>query len=171
MEGYLEHLIKYNQSANKQVIKILAELDEADRILDRKSYFKSLQGLLEHIAGAELSLQKIIKASCPEISGLIHKYLEYTSEQVKTSFTDFSELKVAIETLDSAFLEMVGSLTDEDLKKTVSFIRPQFKLEYQLGVFIIQYANHGTHHRGQISQILDEMGIDNNFSSIAPHYD
>ncbi len=25
---------------------------------------------------------------------------------------------------------------------------------------------HGVHHRGQISQILDEMGVDNNFSGI-----
>jgi uncharacterized damage-inducible protein DinB len=29
-----------------------------------------------------------------------------------------------------------------------------------------QLIAHGTHHRGQISQVLDELGIDNNYSGI-----
>lgn len=171
MKEHLVHLMKYNQSANKQVIKLLAELDESDRLLDRKSYFKSLNGLLEHIVGGALYFQKFIKTSYPEIGGLNHKYMEYKIESGKENSPGFSELQTALETLDSASVEMVGSLTDEDLNKTICLTFPQAKLEYPMAVLIMQYANHGTHHRGQISQILDEMGIDNNFSSIAPQYE
>jgi uncharacterized damage-inducible protein DinB len=94
--------------------------------------------------------------------------MEYKIEPGKS---DFYELQTMLEILDNAFIEMVEALTDEDLKKTVSLNLPNIKLDYPLGVFIMQYANHGTHHRGQISQILDEMNIGNDFSSIAPQYD
>ncbi|HEX9060324.1 MAG TPA: DinB family protein [Clostridia bacterium] len=171
MKEYLIHLMKYNQSADRQVIKLLSELSDSDRQSDRKSYYKSLQGLLEHIAGGALFLQKLIKASCPEVGGLNHKYIDYRLDPGNNTFQDFSEIQAALETLDSAFVEMVESVTDEDLKKIVLFNLPKIKLEYPLGIFIMQYLNHGTHHRGQISQILDEMGIDNNFSSIAPQYE
>ncbi len=168
MKEYLVHLIKYNRSANQQVTRLLAELDESDRTIDRKSYYNSLHGLFEHIVGAALYLQKIIKASCPEIRGLDHRYMGFDARPGQNSFP---ELQGALEALDTAFVEMVESLSDEDLKKTILFNLPQVKLEYSMAIFIMQYANHGTHHRGQISQILDEMGIDNNFSSIAPQYD
>ncbi|MDP4183491.1 MAG: DinB family protein [Bacillota bacterium] len=171
MKEYLVHLMKYNQSANNQVIKLLADLNESDRNLDRKSYYKSLQGLFEHIVGAELFLQKIIKASLPEISGLDHKYMDFKLEPGNSILHNFSELKTALETFDSALIEMTESLKDEDMEKIVLFNHPKIKLEYKLGVIIMQCANHGTHHRGQISQILDEMGIDNNFSSILPKYE
>jgi uncharacterized damage-inducible protein DinB len=168
MKEYLVHLIKYNQSANNQVIRLLSELDESERTLDRKSYYKSLHGLLDHIAGGALFFQRAIKASYPEVGGLDHKYFERKTEHGKINFPSFTELKTAIETLDSSFVKMVESLNDEDLKKTVTITH--INKEFSLGVFIMQYANHGTHHRGQISQILDEMGIDNNFSNIAPQY-
>jgi uncharacterized damage-inducible protein DinB len=29
-----------------------------------------------------------------------------------------------------------------------------------------QILTHGTHHRGQLSQVLDELKIDNNYSGI-----
>ncbi|KNY28299.1 DinB family protein [Pseudobacteroides cellulosolvens] len=171
MKEYLIHLMKYNQSADRQVIKLLTGLSEEDRTQDRKSHFKSLQGIFEHIVGGALFFQKIIKESCPEINGLNHKYLDLKIEPGKDDTIDFVELRAALEVLDGAFVEMVESLSDEDLKKTIYFNLPQVKLEFSLGVFIMQYSNHGTHHRGQISQILDEMGIENNFSSIAPHYE
>lgn len=170
MKEYLVHLMKYNQSADRQVIKLLAELSEGDRIQERKSYYKSLQGIFEHIVGGALFFQKIFKESCPEIDGLNHKYMDFKIEQGESP-KDFFELQAALEVLDGAIVDVVESLNDEDLKKTIYFNLPQVKLEFSLGVFIMQYSNHGTHHRGQISQILDEMGIENNFSSIAPHYE
>ena len=111
------------------------------------------------------------RISCPDLSGLSHSYMDYKTERGKLNFPDFSELQKAIETLDNAFVEMVASLSDEDLSRTVTFTTTRGTAEYALCIFIMQYANHGTHHRGQISQILDEMGVENNFSGIAPKYD
>jgi uncharacterized damage-inducible protein DinB len=171
MIEYHLHLIKYNREANKKVIEVLEVLSEEDRMCDRKSFYKSLHGLLDHIVVSSLYLQKLIKSSCPLLSGLEGNYLNYKLERGKINFPDFSELKAALEAIDAGFEEMLNSINDEDLNKVVKLTRPDITIEYTLGVFILQYANHGIHHRGQISQILDEMGIENNFANLYPKYE
>ena len=113
----------------------------------------------------------MIKSSCPELSGLAINYMDRNLEYGKINFSDFSELKVALEASDNGFEEMLNSLNDVDLKRVVNFTTRGGTIEYTLGILILQYANHGIHHRGQISQILDEMGIENNFSIFSPKYD
>ena len=171
MKEYQLHLIKYNREANKKVLLVLGEIKEEDRQCDRKSYFKSLHGILDHVASSAVFLHKLVKASCPELGGLALDYLNYKTEHGKINFPVFSELKAAIEALDLGFEEMVNSLNDEDLKKIIKFTTPRGTTEYTLGIFIFQYVNHGIHHRGQIAQILDEMGIENNFSAFSPKYE
>jgi uncharacterized damage-inducible protein DinB len=58
-------------------------------------------------------------------------------------------------------------LTDKDLDSLVDiewFGGNPAKVP--LGYLVHSQFNHGTHHRGQISQVLDSMKIEHDFSSI-----
>lgn len=171
MKEYLLLLTKYNHDANSKVVKILENLSENERKLDRKSFYVSLHGLLDHIAASTLFFQRMIKASFPEASSLSHKYLNFQNERGKMAFPDFNELKAALTVLDNAFIEFANTLSDEDVNKPVAFPTPSGMANHTLSLVLFKFINHGTHHRGQISQILDELNIDNDFSGIAANYD
>ena len=69
--------------------------------------------------------------------------------------------------LMKATVDFVAGLAESDLAIPVKVAwfggKPDaVPLHYLLSMTVI----HGTHHRGQISQILDEMGIDHNFSGL-----
>lgn len=170
MKEYLLLLAKYNRDADSKVLKILEGMTDEDRTVDRKSFFKSLHGLLDHMASVDVVYQGRIRSSYGNLSGLSHKFSDNKIDFGKVNFPEFSELKAALETLDNAFIEAVSALADEDFNKIITFSTPRGDVSIKLGLLLLRYINHGTHHRGQISQILDELKIDNDFSSIAPNY-
>jgi uncharacterized damage-inducible protein DinB len=69
--------------------------------------------------------------------------------------------------LDKLIIDFVEELKDEDLGKSIVRIaRNGDKTEKLFWKSIIHMFNHQTHHRGQISQILDEMKIRNDYSNM-----
>jgi uncharacterized damage-inducible protein DinB len=85
----------------------------------------------------------------------------------KLNEEQWKELYKLLETVDKAFVDFISSLSEAD------FIVPipinwyggnpaEVPLSFMLQNLIV----HGTHHRGQISQILDSLKIDNDYSGI-----
>jgi uncharacterized damage-inducible protein DinB len=79
----------------------------------------------------------------------------------------WKKLGERLEAVDSAYVAMAEALSESDLKQPV-------KVEWfggnpdsvPLSFMLSQLLVHNTHHRGQISQVLDSLKIDNNFSGI-----
>jgi uncharacterized damage-inducible protein DinB len=87
----------------------------------------------------------------------------------KDSLTEaqWKSLGTLLETVDRGLVDFAGALGDGDLEVPVNVNwyggkPPSVPLEYML----YNLTAHGTHHRGQISQILDELKIDNDYSGI-----
>jgi len=76
-----------------------------------------------------------------------------------------------VEIIDTAMIDFVTLITEEELDKSIP-VTSFNGVENQFVWFIlIQCFTHATHHRGEISQILDEMGIENDFSGLKQKYD
>jgi uncharacterized damage-inducible protein DinB len=160
---------KYNQAGNKKIFEILSGISNEEREKDKGSYYGSLSGLMRHIIGGTGFFLSIFKpvfagnaAALKAIEGLPIKL-----DEGQLSESQWKELGGKLNAVDAAYVSMAGALSEADLKLPV-------KLEWYGGnpdsvpvsFMLSQLLVHNTHHRGQISQILDSLKIDNDYSGI-----
>ncbi len=159
---------KYTQKADASVIALLDGLSEEARNEDRKSYYKSLSGLASHAFGAVSFFHEVLRKALPAASSALKATEGLMAPKGDSLSADqWSELKKIAAVSDQATVDYVAGLADSDFLQPVKVDwfrgKPEaVPLYYLLSIII----SHGIHHRGQISQILDEMGIENNFSML-----
>ena len=170
MKDQLLLLSKYNCFTDNEVIKLLNQMDDIERLKDRKSFVASLHGLLDHIFEATLYFQKQIKNSFFSLDCLNHKFISFETVYKKINLINFKELSEAITIIDNAFIDFLTAVTEEELNKLIPVISFDGVDNQFVWFILIQCFTHETHHRGEISQILDEMGIENDYSGIKQKY-
>jgi uncharacterized damage-inducible protein DinB len=149
-------------------------MSNKEREMNRSSFYGSLSGLLRHIVGGTKFFLGMYKAALAE--GAAFKALSavdgasFTAEGELTEI-QWKELGAALETVDAAYVNMAEALTEADMSRPV-------KIDWYggnpasvpLSFMLSQLVVHNTHHRGQISQILDSLKIDNDYSGIGAEF-
>ncbi|MDR1025558.1 MAG: DinB family protein [Treponema sp.] len=160
---------KYNQEANQNILDLLNKLSNDEREKDRGSYYHSLSGLVRHIGGGSLFFAGLLRGALGSaaaarplaaLDGISFPEGPLSEAQWKKAAADFK-------TVDQALVDFAGALTSADLAAPV-------KLDWYggnpadvpLSFMFYQLTVHNTHHRGQVSQVLDELKIDNDYSGI-----
>jgi len=161
---------KYNEEANKTVAGILNKLSNDDREKDRKSYYKSLSGLFRHNFGGTVYFLSLfidaVKDNAEAIKALeplakIENFTGKLSEAQWKKVVSFSKIA------DKAMVDFINALKDKDFEVPVKLGWYKGKPPtVPLWFMLQQHAVHSSHHRGQISQILDSLKIDNDYSGI-----
>jgi uncharacterized damage-inducible protein DinB len=163
-------IAKYNEETNKTIAGILGKLSNEDREKNRKSYFGSLSGLFRHIIGSTCYFLSLFQSAVPDNAEAQKtlKPLEKIGElKGKLNEGQWKKLVSDAKIVDKAFVEFINALADEDLKAQVNINWYKGKpASVPLRFMFQQHTVHNTHHRGQISQILDSMEIPNDFSGI-----
>jgi uncharacterized damage-inducible protein DinB len=161
---------RYNREANKTIVSLLKELPHDEREKDRGSFYKSLSGLLVHTLGGTKFFLGMFKTAVPHNAAAVKAADAVDGialPEGKLSEAQWKQLQADIAAADDAYVNVVAALTDADLKAPL-------KLDWYDGnpasvplFFMLQQLTaHGTHHRGQISQILDALNIANDYSGI-----
>ena len=124
-------------------------------------YFKSLGEILDHIYVTENNWMKyLLKCSQAHIT------LDIELNIIDHNKMHFSEVQTFLserEILDNLIIQFFSSVKEEFLiEKEAKEISGSF-VPWEP---VIHLFNHQAHHRGQISHILDEIGIENDYSSI-----
>jgi uncharacterized damage-inducible protein DinB len=156
---YASVLAHYNHEANSNMAAVLDKLSEAELSRDRKSYYKSLLGLFSHIAGGEIFMLKNIKAALPGKTFLAVPVLDAELQPGKPAFADYASCKKALDELDAALIAVSESLSDKELEVVGEIHGRQQSVLKSLASAMA----HAAHHRGEVAQILDEMGVENDF--------
>jgi uncharacterized damage-inducible protein DinB len=160
----------YNKAADRAFMAILNGLSNDEREQDRGSYYKSLAGLAAHILGGTVHFLGSFKDAVAQ-NAAAAKALA-TLQTIALSKGPFSEaqwkqLAADFETADNAYVDFAKALTEAELQTSVKMPWPKDNpASVPLFFLLNQVTTHGTHHRGQISQILDAMKIDNNYSGM-----
>ncbi|MDR2553182.1 MAG: damage-inducible protein DinB [Treponema sp.] len=170
MKEIFEMYAKYNQAGNKGIYDLLTKLDNEDREKDRGSYYGSLSGLLRHVMGGTFFFMGMYKSALTGNAGA-QKALASLEGIVlpegKLSGAQWKELGSLLEKIDAAYVGMAAALEEANLKAPVKIEwyggNPA---EVPLSFLLHQLVVHNTHHRGQISQILDSLQIKNDYSGI-----
>ncbi|MDR3163428.1 MAG: DinB family protein [Helicobacteraceae bacterium] len=156
---------RQNGEANRTLLRILETLSEEE--LNRsRGYYGSLLGSLRHILGAEHFFLSLFRQTLAK-NGDAQRILNFLDDARQPDGLTLSELKEPFARADDALIVLLEELNNEDLKTPVKTewyggnpdIVPLFFMLQQL-------TSHGIHHRGQISQVLDDLKVENNYSAL-----
>ncbi|MCL2129496.1 MAG: damage-inducible protein DinB [Treponema sp.] len=170
MKKFFLSFAKYNEEANKTIAGILNKLSNDDREKDRKSYYKSLSALYRHnLGGTAYFLSMFIDAVKDNAEAL--KVLEPLAkiENLTGKLNEAQWKKVVSfsKIADKALIDFINALKDKDFEAPVKIDWYKGKPPVvPLWFLLQQHVSHNIHHRGQISQILDSLKIDNDYSGI-----
>gem|GEM_PF-2026000 len=129
-------------------------------------FFKTLGQILEHIFVADMIWMKAFSDLNSYGMSLENEVMPIPSydDHIFTNFSDYCKARVDLDTFICAYMEKID---DSLLQKTVSRKTKDGQLmERMASKAIIHFFNHQTHHRGQISNILDNLKIENNYSNM-----
>lgn len=159
---------RYTKRADESAFALLDGLSTEALNEDRKSYYGSLAGLAAHIVGATLYFHSLYRASSPAVAAALRATEGLkTPHDKRVSPAEWRELRRIGAVADQATIDMIQALDDKELTVPAKLdwyggapeAVPLYFLAHQLFV-------HGTHHRGQLSQVLDSMGVEHDFSGI-----
>ena len=161
---------KANEESNKTIAGILGKLSNDDREKDRKSYYKSLSGLFNHNTGAAVYFLSLFGAAVPGNAEAQKALAPLAKMEELKGKLDEAKWKKAVsqsKIADKAVVDFVSALTDADFEAQVAISWYKGKPpSVPLWFMLQQFVAHNIHHRGQISQILDSLKIDNDYSGL-----
>ena len=161
---------KYNEEANKTIAALLGKLSNEDREKNRKSYYGSLSELFRHNIGATIYFLSMMVNAIPANAGAQKAMAPLAKlEEIKGKLTEaqWKKMVSCAKAADKALIDFVSALSDKDFEAPVKLGWYKGKPPSVPVWFMLQqHTAHNTHHRGQISQILDSLKIDNDYSGI-----
>lgn len=151
----------YNRDMNHRLYELLKPLAFDDLTKDRGAFFKSLFGTLSHILNADILWMKRFcghpsaKAFEPVMAFASPKDLD------DILFPDLKSWAKARFELDALIMQAIATLTEDDFATSLEFSRLNGdRHKKPLGLALSHFFNHQTHHRGQITTLLSQIGLD-----------
>ena len=142
----------YNGWMNERLYAICASLTDDERKRDRGAFFKSIHSTLNHILWAD-------RVWMTRLGGRSYGAPGPLGTDV---FADFDELRGARASLDADISRWAASLTEEQLNAPYTFVSSVLNITrvQPTWSFVAHLFNHQTHHRGQLTTLLSQAGID-----------
>lgn len=149
MLDHFKRLAAYNAWANARLYDAATALSDFERKRDIKGYFTSLHGTLNHLLVADRIWLRRLTGEGPMPTAL--------KEQ---AFEVFTELREARESEDQRIARYVGDLNEAQIAEELGYqnIRGETKT-LPVGIVLSHLFNHQTHHRGQATQMLRQLGV------------
>lgn len=155
-------LAQYNRWMNDKILAACSTLSAEELVSDRGAFFGSILGTLNHLmVGDILWLKRFAEGahtfgSLDSISALaVPAALD---AQLHPDLESFAGARQAI---DTDIIDFCDEVTAQQLHEKVSYKTFQgTPFEDELGLLVQHLFNHQTHHRGQITTLLSQAGID-----------
>ncbi|TFZ00306.1 DinB family protein [Ramlibacter humi] len=164
-DAFLENyrwLARYNRWFNARLYDACERLDDAGRRQDRGAFFGSIHRTLNHLVWADRMWLGRMAALGPFQSltpgvlalpqGAVHETVLYE---------DWSELRKARAELDDA---IVAWTLEMDARRPLAVMRyantKGVKREHAAWRAMTHFFNHQAHHRGQVTTLLVQAGVD-----------
>jgi len=141
-------LALYNRLANERLYEACAALSDAARRQDRKAFFRSIHGTLNHIlVGDRIWLNRFEGREVPSTNLDAELY------------ADFETLRQARRAEDARIEAFAAGLTPADLAGSIRYVNNEGRtLEDPMDLLVAHFFNHQTHHRGQAHDLLCQAG-------------
>ncbi|MDD5274004.1 MAG: DinB family protein [Methylovulum sp.] len=156
-------MAEYNEWMNSRLYSLCASLPDDELKKDRGAFFKSIYLTLNHIVYGDLAFMSRFTGDpdgVPELN--------------KELFSGFPALHEQRINLDARIISWTESLTESWLAEPLTY---QSKVDGKLRtvpkwILVTHMFNHQTHHRGQVTTLLSQIGLDMGSTDIPfmPHF-
>ena len=156
-KNYVELMAEYNKWMDQKIYSVCRDIPDQDRKKDMGAFFKSIHGSLNHIYFGDIAWIERLRDN------------KFTPRQIGVDiFQDFEELRAAQEKMDSEILEWAGNLTPDFLNQPFDYVSnvENFSRKLPRWVLAAHMFNHQTHHRGQVTTLIKQLGYEPGITDI-----
>lgn len=134
----------YNRQVNRQIYAACESQSESELKQDRGAFFGSIHGTLNHL----LLVDRLW------LGGFTDEPVAFGSLDEEL-YEDFAELREARERTDADIIAWADTLKPADVAEPFNE-----RLTFPRWLAITHFFNHQTHHRGQLTALLSQCGLD-----------
>lgn len=148
---YARTMAAYNQWMNRKILTICATLTDVQRKEDKGAFFKSIHGTLNHILLADKIWMGRFLDEPFQVDSLAQEL-----------YADFDALCIARDQQDQSILAWVAGLQVDHFGETLNYLPATSSVPKSLPMWlaVTHFFNHQTHHRGQVTALLSQLGKD-----------
>lgn len=162
VKQHFEYLASYNQWMNAKLYASAAQLPSQVIHDEKGAFFGSIFGTLAHLWRADIIWLKRFAEhfaslhSLEPIRALTHPY-DWTEEPYK----DLATLRQARVGMDALIVALTVEASEHDYTQQVRYTDSKGGAHgNEFGHLMLHVFNHQTHHRGQVTTLLTQQGID-----------
>lgn len=180
MTNAISLFARYNDHVDRLMFRVLDDVDP--ELLNRSvgAYFGSIIGILNHILTSGLGWLVHFRDGGIASQALMDPALQSEHPGFgKILHADYGGLTAHQLEVDRVILDFVAELIGAGgdspglgPDQVFAYVnRKGEKHRFGVGDVLLHIFNHATHHRGQISQILDDAGVEHDYSNVWPLLD
>lgn len=155
-------MARYNQWMNARLYAATGELGDEEARADRGAFFGSILSTLEHILAADVHWMRRFATSFPELASLEPVRRGPLPELVRgITSPDFERLRAQREAIDGALVAFTLEATDAEYAAPMTYVNSAGDaFTREAGLVLRHVFNHQTHHRGQVTTLFSQLGVD-----------
>jgi uncharacterized damage-inducible protein DinB len=173
MKQQFHFLAEYNRKTNLDLLAILEREDPQIPHRQTGAYYKSILGTLSHVLLADIVWIGRIVSDDEHLRAAAGVLPEVGPPMVvDNTWRDLSAFRLARQEVDNSFAKTVHALSQERLGQIIHYKNLKGDAQAKpLWVILLHLFNHQTHHRGQVAALLDQAGVANDYSGLAPKFE
>lgn len=153
---------KYNREFNRSLFGQIEKLSDDQRKKDMGAFFGSIHNTLNHILLADRIWLGRFAIAIPGMASLSDAALVHEFSSLRQELcSDFPDLFSQRQATDQVITNWVEELSDELLAQTMRYSNSRgHQREHPVWLAVMHMFNHQTHHRGQVTTLLSQLGHD-----------
>lgn len=147
---------------NQKLFNAAAVLSDEQLTKNSGAFFGSVLGTLNHIAVGDILWLNRIARNFPALTALapLQEVVAPTSLDQQLC-NDFGALTRLRELLDEVIMNLCAELSQQELNAPFEYTSTKgVKGKKHLSEVLLHLFNHQTHHRGQVTTLFSQLGID-----------
>jgi uncharacterized damage-inducible protein DinB len=155
-------LSEYNQLMNQRLYAAIENLPDEVINEDKGAFFKSIIGTLNHILVGDIIWLKRFSTN-PASYNTLKYFVEIKKVKLLNTilYSEFSELKNERYKIDELIILWITSLGEHDLDTNITYKNMQnISFQKDFSSLINHLFLHQVHHRGQVTTLLSQIGVD-----------
>jgi uncharacterized damage-inducible protein DinB len=170
MKKIFQAFAKYNESVDQSIAELLKPLKRELIMMKTKAYYPSIFETAVHIFIADVNWLRRYRDTFKDNKALNNcKLLSLEQKSWRDEVeSDLTKLFQYRKQLDDVVIQFLDELDESKLDTVIRY--KNYKGEdvaKEAWKTLLHWFNHQTHHRGQISVLLDMVGVDHDFSGMA----
>lgn len=156
-------LARYNRWMNQRLFDACDALTDQERKADKGAFFKSIHHTLTHLVLADkmwlarFTKQGVEFAALPPELLAVPMGSDYTSDL----HPEWADLKHNRDVLDGAIEQWLNDMPFEFLASAMRYANTKgVERAHPAWQALTHFFNHQTHHRGQVTTLLSQSGVD-----------